>query len=298
MNSKKILSVFLVLLMTLSLVACNSKENNTTNNDNETIVQETETKQEEVVTTEEVSKEEATIVVQEETKEEVKEEVKEESKEKDRSNYSYWVNFLNPDGSVIERKAYKYGETPTYPSNPTYSDNRAIYEFVGWDKKLSPVTMTQNYAAIYMITGYLGGESGHSESSNKLVRFMHTSVCGMGFTTTDYIEFDLSSYTQEQVDGLVTIKDLYDLIHVGDDVFGTYTKGGVENGFRLARTDLSSYHIPGMEGIDYEAFDNDVYGYHIGLGTDPNGEFTNCGSITDDTLLSAIYFNALEEIPN
>ena len=50
MNSKKILSVFLVLLMTLSLVACNSKENNTTNNDNETIVQETETKQEEVAT--------------------------------------------------------------------------------------------------------------------------------------------------------------------------------------------------------------------------------------------------------
>lgn len=155
MNSKKILSVFLVLLMTLSLVACNSKENNTANNDNETIVQEAETKQEEVATTEEVSKEEATIVVQEETKEEVKE----ESKEKDRSNYSYWVNFLNPDGSVIERKAYKYGETPTYPSNPTYEDGRAIYEFVGWDKKLSPVTMTQNYTAQYSVLSYLASSS-------------------------------------------------------------------------------------------------------------------------------------------
>ena len=264
MNSKKILSVFLVLLMTLSLVACNSKKNNIANNDNETIVQETQTKQEEVATTEEVSKEEATIVVQEETKEEVKE----ESKEKDRSNYSYWVNFLNPDGSVIERKAYKYGETPIYPSNPTYSDNRAIYEFVGWDKKLSPVTMTQSYTAQYSVVAYIINNGGGATTT---LYVPHTTFKVIDLETT--LQFNtaaypsltastnfLSLFTEIPTEG-GTVKYTDDILKISIEGFGDFDAFVVVSDSGMYQLCISEEAVSEMAGMGVAAiFKNDING--------------------------------------
>jgi len=69
---------------------------------------------------------------------------------KEGNTYSYWVNFLNIDGSILQRSVYKSGITPSYSGKtPTYYDDSYEYTFTGWDKKLSPVTFTQIYTAQY-----------------------------------------------------------------------------------------------------------------------------------------------------
>ena len=66
------------------------------------------------------------------------------------NDYSYYVNFLNVDGSVLQRSIYKKGQTPSYNGlTPRYSDGVYSYTFTGWNKKISEVKSTQTYTAKY-----------------------------------------------------------------------------------------------------------------------------------------------------
>jgi len=63
---------------------------------------------------------------------------------------SYFVNFLNIDGSTLQRTTIEKGNMPSYlGKTPTYEDGAYAYTFTGWDKKLTTVNSTQTYIAQY-----------------------------------------------------------------------------------------------------------------------------------------------------
>ena len=65
----------------------------------------------------------------------------------------YTVTFKNYDGSVISTKTYHYGDTVQTPAKPTKSsDLTYTYAFAGWDKKVTFVTDSTVYTAIYTAT--------------------------------------------------------------------------------------------------------------------------------------------------
>lgn len=144
----KIIVLVSALLLLFLLSFCNQKKEENNDSNDSSSIQENNTQEEIEITLddviEEVTIEDETVVVKEDTDE-----------KNDVSNLYYWVNFLNKDGSVISREAYKYGTTPKVPSNPTYTDGFANYEFTGWDKTISVVHMTQTYNAQYAITSYI-----------------------------------------------------------------------------------------------------------------------------------------------
>ena len=65
----------------------------------------------------------------------------------------YTVKWLNDDDYILKTETYYYGETPSYGSIPTSSDDYG-YEtsFVGWSPEIQPVTDNVEYKAQYSKT--------------------------------------------------------------------------------------------------------------------------------------------------
>ena len=141
-NTKKkiitIIAIIIIIIILLLLRSCNKKPQDSINigdKDGTSV-------QQEVINDNKSEKEtESKETKQEETK-------KDDTIVSD--DYLYYVNFLNIDGTVLQRTVYKKGELPSYRGAvPTYSDNVYYYTFLGWDKTISVVNSTQTYTAKY-----------------------------------------------------------------------------------------------------------------------------------------------------
>lgn len=143
---KKILFILLTLLMIVSIVGC-------------------DTKQEEIIKADEPVQQEETVVEQQE--ETVKEEVKvEELKEvknifQDITNMSFWVVFYDQYGNELQREALKYGTVPEYklwlPEG-----------FEKWDKPLKAIEGNTYYHAIcHEVNNSSGGSPGSNHNPIK-----------------------------------------------------------------------------------------------------------------------------------
>ncbi|MDO5440782.1 MAG: hypothetical protein Q4F12_04525 [Erysipelotrichaceae bacterium] len=74
-------------------------------------------------------------------------------------NYHYYVNFLDDDGTVLQRSTFKYGTMPSFKG--TVSSKMVgdySYTFKSWTPSLHTVTGTQTYTATYDKT-YIGSSS-------------------------------------------------------------------------------------------------------------------------------------------
>ena len=60
---------------------------------------------------------------------------------------SYNVTFCDSDGTVLQSKIMNYGELPSFDYDKA-SDAQYDYEFVSWDKPVSPVTGNVTYTAV------------------------------------------------------------------------------------------------------------------------------------------------------
>ncbi len=64
----------------------------------------------------------------------------------------FLVTWKNDDGSVLATEYVAEGKVPKYPGtvNPSKDDNPPyVYEFMGWDKKITPVIADEVYTATY-----------------------------------------------------------------------------------------------------------------------------------------------------
>lgn len=65
----------------------------------------------------------------------------------------YTVQFVDDEGTVIDSKTYRYGDTVDVPENPQKASTGAYtYTFMGWDKDITEVKGNTTYTAVFKQT--------------------------------------------------------------------------------------------------------------------------------------------------
>ncbi len=123
----------------------------------------------------------------------------------------YEVNFLKPDGSILETHYYKESQDVVPPENPVMAPtNEYVYTFTGWDKDIvSPATGDAEYTAIFSQNDRLYTIT--IKSSNPEAGMVSSgSVDGLKYGTSIAVDEDKIAIGSTEIQASVIEKTGYD----------------------------------------------------------------------------------------